>query len=124
MHQFAAGQDTQRSCPVGITTFGLGVTDQPRTEALAGTEAPAGTEAAPARTTATSGTDIFAAIPRLIQSFMVTPMLQSQFAGPLGHALQAARRKTACGKAQSGTFQKGFNGCFSPGEDQNGLIRR
>ena len=110
MHELAAGQDTQFSCPVGITEFGLGVTDQPRTEALTGTEALAGIPAAPARTTATRRTDIFAAIPpirpsrgrrrpsagqtedtiparpalsaagaamagRLVQNFMVTPML-------------------------------------------------
>src|SRR5215471_10237093 len=115
MHELAAGQDTQKSWPVGITGFGLGVTDQPGTEALAGIPA------APARTTATRRTDVFAAIPlilpsrgrrrprvgqtegtilarpapsaagaatagRLVQSFMVTPMLQSRFAVPLGHA--------------------------------------
>src|SRR6516165_4686494 len=51
MHELAAGQDTQKSWPVGITGFGVGVTDQPR-EALAGTEALAGIAAAPARTTA------------------------------------------------------------------------
>src|SRR5260370_36651563 len=62
MHEFAAGQDTQKSWPVGITGFGLGVTDEPRDEALTETEALAGTPAAPARTTATSRTDIFAAI--------------------------------------------------------------
>src|SRR5215472_6805942 len=42
MHELAAGQDTQKSWPVGITGFGLGVTDQPRAEAPAGTEARAG----------------------------------------------------------------------------------
>src|SRR5215831_18256356 len=63
MQELAAGQDTQKSWPVGITGFGLGVTDQPRTEAPAGTEALAGFPAAPARTTATKRTDIFAAIP-------------------------------------------------------------
>jgi hypothetical protein len=41
MHERAAGQDTQKSWPVGITGFGVGVTDQPR-EAPAGTEARAG----------------------------------------------------------------------------------
>jgi hypothetical protein len=51
MHELAAGQDTQNSWPVGITGFGLGVTDQPR-EAPAGTEALAGIPAAPAKTTA------------------------------------------------------------------------
>src|SRR5215471_2526874 len=40
MHELAAGQDTQKSWPVGITGFGVGVTDQPP-----GAEAPAGTEA-------------------------------------------------------------------------------
>src|SRR5215472_10071856 len=111
MHELAAGQDTQFSWPVGITGFGLGVTDQPRTEAPAGTDALAGIPAAPARTTAARRTDVFAAflpilpfrgrrpragqtedtIParpassaaeaaaagRLVQIFMVTPMLQS-----------------------------------------------
>src|SRR5215471_10989495 len=42
MHELAAGQDTQKSWPVGITGFGLGVTDQPGAEAPAGTEARAG----------------------------------------------------------------------------------
>src|SRR5215471_4204698 len=117
MHELAAGQDTQFSWPVGITGFGLGVTDQPRAEALTGTEAPAGIPPAPARTTAARRTDIAAAIRpirpsrgrrrpsagrtedtiparpaesaaraatagRLVQNFMVTPILQSQFAGP------------------------------------------
>src|SRR5215467_5868393 len=41
MHELAAGQDTQKSWPVGITGFGLGVTDQP-CETPAGTEARAG----------------------------------------------------------------------------------
>src|SRR6516162_2171345 len=41
MHELGAGQDTQESWPVGITGFGLGVTDQPR-EAPVGTEARAG----------------------------------------------------------------------------------
>jgi len=111
MHELAAGQDTQFSWPVGITGFGLGVTDQPRTEALTGTDALAGIPAAPARMTAARRTDVFAAIPlilpfrgrrpragqtentvparpassaagaatagRLVQIFMVTPMLQS-----------------------------------------------
>src|SRR5215831_13277589 len=120
MHELAAGQDTQKSWPVGITGFGLHVTDQPRAEALAGIEAFAGIPAAPARATTTVRTDIFAAIrlslpsrerrrsrvgqtedtiparpaastagaataESLVQSFMVTPMLQSQVAG-LGHA--------------------------------------
>src|SRR5262249_54256883 len=121
MHELAAGQDTHKSWPVGITGFGLGVTDQPLAEALTGTEALAGIPAAPARTTAARRTDTFAAfrlmppsrgrrrprtghtedtVParlaasaagaaaagRLAQNFMVTPMLQSQFAGPPGHA--------------------------------------
>src|SRR5215472_8845466 len=121
MHELAAGQDTQKSWPVGITGFGLGMTDQPCAEALAGTEALAGIPAAPARTTAARRTEIFAAIRlivpsrerrrlragqtedavparpaasgagaatagRLVQIFMVAPMLQSQFAGPMGHA--------------------------------------
>src|SRR6516225_4573413 len=38
MHELAAGQDTPKSWPVGITGFGVGVTDQPR-EVSAGTEA-------------------------------------------------------------------------------------
>src|SRR6516164_6872933 len=42
MHERAAGQDTQKSWPVGITGFGVGVTDQPDAEAPAGTEARAG----------------------------------------------------------------------------------
>src|SRR6516162_9426218 len=112
MHGLAAGHDTQYRWPVGITGFGLGVTDQPRTEALTGTDALAGIPAAPASTTATRRADIFAAIPpvrpsrgrrrpsaghtedtvparpaasaagaaaagRLVQNFMVTPMLRS-----------------------------------------------
>ena len=87
MHELAAGQDTQKSWPVGVTGFGVGVTDQPGTEAVAGTEALAGIPAAPARTTAARRTDIVAAIRlilpsgRLVQNFMVTPMLQLQFAG-------------------------------------------
>src|SRR5215472_8653092 len=106
MHELAAGHDTQFSWPVGITGFGLGVTDQPRTEAFAGIAA------TPARTTAARRTDTFAAfrlvLPsrerrragpgqtespapatpagsaagaaapgRLVQNFMVTPMGQS-----------------------------------------------
>src|SRR5215468_4153502 len=88
MHEFAAGQDTEKSWPVGMTGFGLGVTDQPRAEALTGTEALAGIPAAPARTTAARRTDTFAAfrpiLPSgcLVQNFMITPILQSQFAGP------------------------------------------
>src|SRR5215472_5514824 len=35
MHQLAVGQDTQKSWPVGITGFGVGVIDHPRTGALA-----------------------------------------------------------------------------------------
>src|SRR5215469_17591622 len=87
MHELAAGQDTQKSWPVGITGFGLGVTDQPCAEALTGTEALAGIAAAPARTSAASRTDIVAALRlilpsgRFAQNFMITPMLQSQFAG-------------------------------------------
>src|SRR5262249_61313622 len=42
MHKLAAGQDTQNSWPAGITGVGLGVTDQPRADAPAGTEARAG----------------------------------------------------------------------------------
>src|SRR5215510_6851977 len=68
MHEFAAGQDTQKSWPVGITGFGLSVTDQPRTGAPAGTEAFAGIPAAPARTTAARRTDIFAAGPMILPS--------------------------------------------------------
>src|SRR5215510_11302978 len=68
MHELAAGQDTQKSWPVGITGFGLGVTDQPRAEALAGTEALAGIPATPARMTAASRTDILAAIPLTLPS--------------------------------------------------------
>jgi len=121
MHEFAAGQDTEKSWPVGMTGFGLGVTDQPGAEALTGTEALAGVPAAPASTIAARKMDTFAAfrlirppcerrrpsagrtentIParpansaagaatagRLVQNFMITPMLQSQLAGPLGRA--------------------------------------
>src|SRR5215472_7383411 len=64
MHELAAGQDTQKSWPVGITGFGLGVTDQP----CAGTDALAGIAVAPARTTATRRTDTFAAIPLILPS--------------------------------------------------------
>jgi hypothetical protein len=49
MHELAAGQDTPKSWPVGITGFGLGVIDHPGTEALAPTAAPA---AGPSNTTA------------------------------------------------------------------------
>src|SRR5262249_42075008 len=62
MHELAAGQDPQKSWPVGITGFGLGVTDQPRAEALAGIPA------TPARMTAASRTDILAAIPLTLPS--------------------------------------------------------
>src|SRR5215469_15708594 len=117
MHELAAGQDTQFSWPVGITGFGLGVTDQPPAEALTGTEAFAGIAATPARTTAARRTDTFAAfrlvLPsrerrragpgqtespapatpagsaagaaapgRLVQNFMITPMLQRGSRGP------------------------------------------
>src|SRR5215469_14725918 len=64
MHELAAGQDTQKSWPVGITGFGLGVTDQP----CAATEAPAGIAVAPASTTATRRADTFAAIPLILPS--------------------------------------------------------
>src|SRR5690348_12563064 len=114
MHELAAGQDTQKSWPVGITGFGLGVIDQPGTEALTGTDAFAGIPAAPARTNAARRADTVAALRlilpsrerrrpgagqaddavparpaasaaaagRLVQNFMVTPMLQWQFTGP------------------------------------------
>src|SRR5215472_2775684 len=36
MHELAAGQDTQKSWPVGTRGFGLGVIDHPAPEALAG----------------------------------------------------------------------------------------
>ena len=85
-HELAPGHDTHCSWPVGITGFGVGVTDHPRAEALTGaeafadTEALAGITAAPARTTAASRTATFAAfrliLPgRLVQNFIVTPML-------------------------------------------------
>jgi hypothetical protein len=140
MHEFAAGQDTEKSWPVGMTRFGLGVTDQPGAEALTGTEALAGIPAAPASTTATRKMDTFAAfrlirpprerrrlsagqtentIParsaesaagaatagRLVQNFMVTPMLQSQFAEPLGHA-----RRPDGGERGGASSRKGLPG--------------
>ena len=37
MHQSAAGQDTQKSWPVGTGGFGVGVIDHPAPDALAGT---------------------------------------------------------------------------------------
>src|SRR5215472_3169797 len=130
MHELAAGQDTQKSWPVGITGFGLGVTDHPDAEAPAGTEALAGIPAAPARTTAARRTDTFATTPlilpsrgrrrpragqtentvparpaaraagaatggRLVQNFMVTPMRQSRFARPRGHARRPEGGKRA-----------------------------
>src|SRR5215831_18044138 len=130
MHELVVGQDTQKSWQVGITGFGLGVTDQPCAETLAGTEALAGIAAAPASTTATRRTDTFAAIPlilpsrgrrrsragqtedtvparpaaraagaatagRLVQTFMVTPMRQSRFARPRGHARRPEGGKRA-----------------------------
>ena len=64
MHQLAVGQDTQKSWPVGITGFGVGVIDHPRTGALADAAAaapacaaapaagPSSTTAAPKATTA------------------------------------------------------------------------
>jgi hypothetical protein len=67
MHELAVGQDTQNSWPVGITGFGLGVTDQPGTEALAGSAAAAATAIAVSRA------DIVAAIRRLVHHFMITP---------------------------------------------------
>ena len=36
MHEFAAGQDTQNSWPVGTPGFGLGVIDHPPAGPLAG----------------------------------------------------------------------------------------
>src|SRR5690348_17223979 len=68
MHQLASGQDTQKSWPVGITGFGLAVTDQPCAESPAGTEALAGIPAAPASTTAIRRTDSFAAIRLILPS--------------------------------------------------------
>jgi hypothetical protein len=68
MHELAAGQDTQKSWPVGITGFGLGVTDHPCAEKLAGTDALAGIAVAPASTTATRRADTFAAIPLILPS--------------------------------------------------------
>jgi hypothetical protein len=72
MHESAAGQDTQNSWPVGITGFGLGVTDQPGTEALAGSAA------APATAIAASRADIVAVIRlrRVVHHFMITPVPQ------------------------------------------------
>jgi len=67
MHQLAFGHDTQSSWPVGVTGFGVGATDQPPTEVVAGTGALAETEAlagiapAPIRTTAPTSVDVFAA---------------------------------------------------------------
>jgi len=49
MHELAAGQDTPKSWPVGITGFGLGVIDHPGTGALVPAAAPA---AGPSSTTA------------------------------------------------------------------------
>jgi hypothetical protein len=57
-HESAAGQDTQYSWPVGTRGFGLGVTDQPVTEARAGAEALAGTAAPPVSTIAARMTEI------------------------------------------------------------------
>src|SRR6516225_634252 len=52
VHAEVVGQDTAWSKPFPARGFGLGVIDQPATEAPAGTEALAGIPAAPARTTA------------------------------------------------------------------------
>jgi hypothetical protein len=58
MHEFTAVHDAQNSWPVGISGLGLGVTDHPAPEALAGA---ANT---PIRSTGTnSNTDLFIAIP-------------------------------------------------------------
>jgi hypothetical protein len=58
VHEFAAVQDSQNSWPVGTLGFGLGVTDHPAPEALAGVAR------APTRSTAdTSKMDLFIAIP-------------------------------------------------------------
>jgi hypothetical protein len=58
MHESVAGQDTQKSWPVGIPGFGLGVIVHPAPEALAGAAK------APTRSAVTSSsTDLFIAIP-------------------------------------------------------------
>jgi hypothetical protein len=60
MHESAAGQDTQKSWPVGTRGFGLGVIDHPPPQALAGTAR------APTRSSGTSSnTNLFIAIPSL-----------------------------------------------------------
>src|SRR5215469_8804299 len=61
MHQLASGHDSQFSCPVGIIGFGLGATDQPRTDATAGTDALAGAAAGPATAMAATSTGTIAA---------------------------------------------------------------
>jgi len=60
MHEFAVGQDTQKSWPVGTMGFGLGVIDHPPPQALAGAAR------APTRISGTSSnTNLFIAIPSL-----------------------------------------------------------
>src|SRR5215469_1830329 len=104
MHELAAGQDTQFSWPVGITGFGLGVTDQPRTEALTGTEALAGIPAAPARTTAARRTDIFAAF-RLI---LPSRGRRRPSAGQTEDTIPARPAASAAGAAAAGRLAQNF----------------
>ena len=66
MHESAVGQDTQNSWPVGTRGFGLGVTDHPAPEALAGA---ARTLTRSAGTS--SRTDLFITIPHLNEPLMV-----------------------------------------------------
>jgi len=104
MHELAAGQDTQFSWPVGITGFGLGVTDQPRTEAPTGTEALAGIPAAPARTTAARRTDIFAAF-RLI---LPSRGRRRPSAGQTEDTIPARPAASAAGAAAAGRLAQNF----------------
>src|SRR5215469_8681290 len=116
MHQLASGHDSQFSCPVGIIGFGLGATDQPRTDATAGTDALAGAAAGPATAMAATSTGTIAATrlnfparpafcaartaeaSRLVHTFMVTPMLESSAdgnAGPGGADADRIARQTS-----------------------------
>src|SRR5215831_6206484 len=104
MHALAAGQDTQKSWPVGITGFGLGVTDQPDAEAPAGTEALAGIPAAPARTTAARRTDTFAASP------LIPPSRERRRpnAGPIEGTILARLAASAARAAPGGRLVQNF----------------
>jgi hypothetical protein len=74
MHELAAGQDTQNSWPVGITGFGLGVTDHPGTAAPADAAGAAFTDAAaPPASPGNSAAAAAATVARRIRPRIATP---------------------------------------------------